>query len=1380
MIPKCSLNGFNPLLQLLGLLFMAIILVAVVFYYLQISHSNILEKYQSGAIDVSTIDYKNEEDPGDRSTFPQDKYPGAKTELVGDQSADATKPDTTTDIYKFRECKVYFTNDVNGCDTQADTPTKTCSYKFDGWLEFDTYTDINGATLTYPKKKYDPNASNTNELINSHITSKCFKEFDYNGKGSAKRFEYKENKVVKYDSKGSRDNTEIDTNIFGGKKYTSIQFMNNTDSARDNLANVIDSICSLKYTPIRDLTGKTFYKFVLDANNNLETIRKLSLNADQSSFDTFTVNGTAAVAINDFAILGSHGLRFDDYNRLQVFINKAAVSTQMNIYKFNYVSNICANSQIKNYTKHSQNIKVTDFVTLGNPIDNNDGTPSLTEVVVSNINNLNLVKNRSDYRGTDANGNYLDYKKNIMDGLETDKQKAIKDLNDDSIQRKKNYTASITDIDNKTADAYNKRSNFTNDNKTFLNIIALQNNNTRVFDYANGYVNTRLDSASVPSTAFSPQFTRGGPSSHEQVRNSSDKIMIFTTANTGHTFTVPSGGMNCDILMIGGGGNGVFYGGAGGAGACIVAVNQSLPAGTCTVTVGGPAQHSTISAGGDNTRYLAAAGGSGGNLYTYEWGDMYRNSGGSGGCAGGGTGPGGGGGATTNSKVAGAQVSSGTSGSNWICRGNIGGRARRDIQYNNDCAGGGGIGTAGKSWSSHTVDGLGDGGNGLYGDNINSQFYNFRDYFANGGNGFGVLHTDGNYYIGGGGGGYINYYSRDRNNLLRPKGGAGGGGRPRAYHNGGYEEAISGTDNTGSGGGRIGGSGIVIIRYRASSTSSSSARITAPDITTTMDAYYKNTPSADIVMPASKIQVGVITSFVYLQKGFYRFRADIGNQGNKNPNIMYAELVIYDENNRGSDKYNCKKVFKYTMYNNIYEPSYLRQYIEIPTNKFYKLAYTYYYNNQTQGDITDNLNTYYTYLSTAPQRLENDAPSNLIAFYRFNSSLNDNNPDTSVSKFNLVDTYGRYPYYQTDPSNGRKYMNTNNGSVKTQNIINLAKRSFSISLWYRAKNSNYNYMVGHGKITASTYQHLYIYGGYGYYGLDFWGTHFSVSGYSADVNNWVHLAFVIDVPMNSTSCNRKMYRNGVLIHQDTPNQLYNGVGILYVGEVACYGEGNYKSNADISDFMLYDKSLSAEEVTGLYNSTPTTASSSSSGAYVPPTVLLSNTSNDDNLFTRSSLSSINTSLTAYLFSGSSIYNDYRNTNLIRIFSTISYTNNSYRNYENLINYLGTDNIDFFNVRSLSIRKREVQANIDGESKVLTDNIRDSVTIGQLNELTATLKAINYNTMLPIGPPVLKSEISFTTIFGKNETTYITDDKIADINNFANVQLKKAIYVEALN
>ena len=1350
MVPKCSLTGYNPFLQLLGLLFMAVILVIVVIYYLQVYHTRIVEKYTaaaaaSGAIDNTTIDYKNEADTGDRSTYPQDKYPGAKMELVGEQSADATETDTTKDIYKLRDCKVYFTDDVGACDNQQDIPTKTCSYKFDGWKEFDTYTDNNGKTLTYPKKKYKPNASNTSELINSHFTSKCFKEFDNNGKGSAKRFEYKENKVVKYDSKGAQDNTEIDTNIFGGKKYTSIQFMN-TENAADNLAKVIDSICSVKYNPIRDLTDKVFYKFVLNANNNIETIRKFTLNAEQTGFDTFVVNGSAAVAVNDFAILGSHGLRFVDDNTIQVFINKASVSTQMNIFKFNYVSNICANSQIKDYAKYSQNIRVTDFLTLGNPVDKNDGTQPLTEITVPNINNLSLVSNRGSYRGTDANGNYLDYKKNIMDGIETDKQKAIKDINDASVERARGYKSSMENINTQLTEAYTKRNNFTNNNTGFLNVINIQNNNTRVFNYASGYTNNRLDGASAPTTAFVPQFTRGGPSTHTQVSNSTDRYMIFTTANIFHTFTVPSGGLNCDIFMIGGGGTGGPSPGnsGGGAGACIVAINHRLPAGRCDIIVGGSDTRSTIQVGG-NDLYLARPGGNGSS--------RSNSAGGAGGCGGGagirydGTVRSGGG--TVNTNIVAGSTTGPTVSSTYAVLGTAGGNTE---WLNNLSGGGGGIG-----WSAQRD----NAGGGAYQVLINGTTYNFRNYFANGSTSFGVKSPWSNdYYIGGGAAGV--YGGWNTNGL------GGGGGRSR----------LSGADNTGGGGcgGNAGGSGIVIIRYKASSISSSpGTQITAPDITYETDSYYSRAPSAAIVMPASKIQVGVVTSFVYLQRGFYRFRADIGNQGSKNPNIMYAELAIYDESNSGSGKYNCKKPFKYTMNNNIYEPSYLMQYIQIPTNKFYKLAYTYYYNNQTPNDITDYFKTYYTYLASAPERLENSAPNNLIAFYQFNYSLNDNNTNTSVPKYNLVDTYGRSPNYQTDPSNGRKYMNTNNGSVKTQNTINLSRKSFSISMWYRAKNSNYNYIVGHGRITATSYRHLYIYSGSGYYGLDFWGNHFSVSNYSQDVNNWVHLAFVIDIPMNSTSCSRKMYRNGVLVHQDTSGQLYEGDGILYIGEVACYGEGNYKSNADISDFMLYSKALSADEVKGLYNNTPT------SGSYISPTVLLSDTTNDDNLFTQTSLSSINTPLNDYLFSGSTIYNDYRNTNLIRIFSTISYTNNNYRNYENLINYLGTDGVDYFNTMSLSRQKQTVQANIDGESTTLTNNIRDSTTIRQLNELSTTLKAINYNTLLPIGPPVLKSNISFTTIFGNNnESTYITEDKIADNNNFANVVLKKAIYVEALN
>jgi hypothetical protein len=77
------------------------------------------------------------------------------------------------------------------------------------------------------------------------------------------------------------------------------------------------------------------------------------------------------------------------------------------------------------------------------------------------------------------------------------------------------------------------------------------------------------------------------PTTHAQVTDTpNDRYMIFTnTSNIGHTFTVPAGGLNCDILMIGGGGGGGNASG-GGAGACIVAINQTLPAGTCVVFVG--------------------------------------------------------------------------------------------------------------------------------------------------------------------------------------------------------------------------------------------------------------------------------------------------------------------------------------------------------------------------------------------------------------------------------------------------------------------------------------------------------------------------------------------------------------------------------------------------------------------------------------------------------------------------------------------------------------------------------------------------------------------------------------------------------------------------
>ena len=88
MIPKCSLNGYNAYIQFFGLLFMAFILVVVVMFYLQARHNEITEKYNNinttGQIDMTSIEFKPPTDAGNRSTFPEDKYPGANYELIGD------------------------------------------------------------------------------------------------------------------------------------------------------------------------------------------------------------------------------------------------------------------------------------------------------------------------------------------------------------------------------------------------------------------------------------------------------------------------------------------------------------------------------------------------------------------------------------------------------------------------------------------------------------------------------------------------------------------------------------------------------------------------------------------------------------------------------------------------------------------------------------------------------------------------------------------------------------------------------------------------------------------------------------------------------------------------------------------------------------------------------------------------------------------------------------------------------------------------------------------------------------------------------------------------------------------------------------------------
>jgi hypothetical protein len=308
----------------------------------------------------------------------------------------------------------------------------------------------------------------------------------------------------------------------------------------------------------------------------------------------------------------------------------------------------------------------------------------------------------------------------------------------------------------------------------------------------------------------------GGTFTQGIITGSTDEYIIFTAGTS--TFTVPSNGIECDILMIGGGGGGSL--GGGGAGACIVAVNQILINGTYTVIVGNGSIGGIYPTIGDDSlilfgtdkRYQAKGGGPGG----------YNGQVVDGGC-------GGGGGYNVSTYVGGnplnTNIVNGVSGigpsitSTYAVFGTKGG----DVTgvSNDGFGGGGGIGVAGGNYNQGLESGVG--GDGLYQATINSQTYNFRSYFANGSVTFGI--QDGattNYYIGGGGGGG----SYNKVNSTPGKGGKGGGG------NGGDNKTslapIAGTVNTGSGGGggdsilpyANGGSGIVIIRYRNISSSS--------------------------------------------------------------------------------------------------------------------------------------------------------------------------------------------------------------------------------------------------------------------------------------------------------------------------------------------------------------------------------------------------------------------------------------------------------------------------------------------------------------------------------------------------------------------------------
>ena len=1423
---------------------------------MRVCHTTIMEKYEP-------VIYKEagQLESGNRSTYPRDKYPGAQMDLIGKN----TTP-RSTDKYELRDCKVYFTDDTGACDGQGDNG-KTCSYNFDGWQEFATYTDKNGNIIEYPKKIYKQDASNTDALINSYFTSKCFKKFDNNGDGGPKPFEYTENNLVKYDSKGSTNNTEIDTNVFAGKKYTSMQFLNNPTNTGDNFNNVLDSICSIRYNPLKDLVGKKFYKFVLKADNTIGQILKVELNAAQTAFDTIkNDNGTDRNALLDFSSLGSHGLKFvtNDATQLEVFISSANIRKPVNVYKFNYVSYLCPPTkmaQITNFVKTSTNINLTDFIEFGKQTENIRATepnpftfPYLDK----------LTANRYYTANTD-------YKAAMIQELKDKRDEKEKSLNTDLLKDKKAIQDKIDKKEAEITTSYNTRNRFYITDGTFKQVINLvktdKNNNTyKIFNYYKGYTNNNLSKIPIPTGC---EFI---------MQNSADICLVFKNkgdTQTSYSFTVPDGGYTCDILIVGGGGGGGHFGGGGGGGGILFGAKISLNSNTnVSIKVGNGGTGGDAFTNFNNgtngydssitinsTEYIAVGGGGGGTRTNQALGKT-GNAGGSGG----------GGSHSNDTSYPGmGGQSNKKSYANFQSFGNSGGRGRPTTggsAPDHASGGGGGAGSVGSDFSYST-----GGGNGGAGKEFISFFgssVGHNGWFSGGGGG--------NTYQGGGNRGYGN----GGNGLL---GGGGSGG-----YDGGWEiSADNGLPNTGGGGGGgkwdggpaedinggHGGSGIVIIMIKRILQSPPSS----------IDNYYNITQDnkKGVSLAPNTIQTDIITAFVFLQQGYYRFRADLGTtQNGAHPSIKYANLMIYDESSfdATTSTYKYGIVFRYnteSLKMDDLKPAHLKPYIYIPTSKFFKIAYYYLSHNVSNNTDTPQFSMFYDY-STQPQSqiypeniesspvVSSNIISNTDKYMVFNNSGSGQTLYTFATKEDLICDIlivgggGGGGKFGGGGGGGGILLGTsisisNNSSVSIKvgnggtggtmndsaiNGVNGADSSITInSVEYIAKGGG-----GGGTRNSGASGHSGINGNAG--GSGGGGSHANSSpqgfGGASNKNSYANFQsfgnsggkgrpttggsnpdhasgggggagsvggdFSYSTGGGNGGSGKEFTsffgssvgHNGWFSGGGGGNTYrYGGNGGYGNGGNGLFGGGGQGGHDDNNSAAAGLANTGGGGGGGKYFGNNTNGGMGGSGTVIiryrlpgqRTTAITLRELNQNNSYAAENMyvsnnivNNIKTSMDEYLYYGSTLHNDYKNTNdptIMNIFSTMNYEGNTSKQYENLATYLSNDKIDYFNTSNLNAEKRDLEKDLKAEDSRSATNITGNIDIQKIDQLSNNIKAINYNNRLPMTAPVLKN-VPITDIFCKsNDNIYITYDTLNNTNglNLLNHKLTPAIYIEAI-
>ena len=194
--------------------------------------------------------------------------------------------------------------------------------------------------------------------------------------------------------------------------------------------------------------------------------------------------------------------------------------------------------------------------------------------------------------------------------------------------------------------------------------------------------------------------------------------------------------------------------------------------------------------------------------------------------------------------------------------------------------------------------------------------------------------------------------------------------------------------------------------------------------------------------------------------------------------------------------------------------------------------------------------------------------TNLIAHYKFD----DNIDDSTYNGNNLTALSGTVQLLNTQYKIGKSAYFTND-SLK-MNTFTFHNKPFAVAFWvYKTENG---FFLIQRKANAVN-QYLLIGSRYGGYELAFYGNDLqSTTGYTADMNTWVHLVYQIDA-----SKNREIWRNGVRIANDTSTAFLNvDNNDVVIGNRT---DDNDYFQGYLDDFRIYDTVLTADEISLLYN-----------------------------------------------------------------------------------------------------------------------------------------------------------------------------------------------------